>query len=134
MLRKLLHAKIHRATVTHCDVDYVGSITIDAELLRATGLVPSESVLVADCDNGNRFETYVFEGGPGTGIIGVNGAAARLVEPGHKLIICAFAQIDQAELDTHQASVVVVDDHNRIAQRLTYDTRLAMINPEPQIV
>ncbi len=133
MLRKVLYAKIHRATVTACDVNYVGSITIDADLLRATGIVPSESVLVADCENGNRFETYVFEGEPGSGVIGVNGAAARLVDPGHKLIICAFAQLDATELDGHEARVVVVDDHNRITQRLTYNARLAA-HAEPQIV
>jgi len=125
MLRKMLHAKIPRATVTHCDVDYVGSITIDADLLRATGMLPSESVLVADCDNGNRFETYVFEGEAGSGVIGINGAAARLVKPGHKIIICAFAQVDQAELDDHEARVVVVDDHNRMAQQLTYRAQLS---------
>jgi aspartate 1-decarboxylase len=124
MLRKFLLGKIHRAVVTHCDVDYVGSITIDAELLRETGIRPSESVLIADCDNGNRFETYVFEGEPGSGVVGVNGAAARLVEPGHRIIICAWAHLDNAELDAHEARVVVVDDHNRIAQRLTYPATL----------
>jgi len=134
MLRKVLHGKIHRAIVTHCDIDYVGSLTVDAELLQATGIAPSESVLVADCDNGNRFETYIFEGEPGSGVIGVNGAAARLVDPGHKLIVCAFAQVDEAELETHEARVIVVDDHNRIAQRLTYTTRLAQPVESPPIV
>lgn len=130
MLRKFLLGKIHRAVVTHCDVDYVGSITIDAELLRETGIRPSESVLVADCENGNRFETYVFEGEPGSGVIGVNGAAARLVEPGHHLIICAWGHFDERELERHEARVVVVDEQNRIAQRLTYPTTLN----EPAIV
>lgn len=124
MLRKFLLGKIHRAVVTHCDIDYVGSITIDADLLRATGIRPNESVLIADCDNGNRFETYVFEGEPGSGVIGVNGAAARLVEPGHRLIVCAWAHLDAAELDRHEARVVVVDADNRIVQRLTYPSTL----------
>ncbi len=124
MLRKMLYAKIHRATVTQCDVDYVGSITIDADLLRATDIMPNEAVLVADCDNGHRFETYVFEGEPGSGVIGVNGAAARLTEPGHRLIVCAFAQLEPAELDRHEARVIVVDEHNRVAQRLSYPSRL----------
>jgi len=124
MFRKFLSGKIHRAVVTDCDVDYVGSITIDAALLRETGILPGEAVLVADCENGNRFETYVFEGEPGSGTIGVNGAAARLVEPGHHLIICAWAYLDAAEVDAHEARVVVVDERNRVAQRLTYPTTL----------
>lgn len=127
MLRKVLNGKIHRASVTHCDLDYVGSITIDADLLRATGIRPNEAVLIANCDNGNRFETYVFEGEPGSGVIGVNGAAARLVEPGHKLIICAFAQVDADELDRHEARVAIVDDHNRITQQLTYPSHLSAV-------
>src|SRR4051812_26121915 len=77
MLIKILKAKIHRATVTHTDVNYHGSITIDEDLLRASGLLPNEAVLVADCENGNRFETYVIHGPAGSGIIGINGAAAR---------------------------------------------------------
>lgn len=129
MLRKLLHAKIHRAVVTHCNLDYVGSITIDATLLGAVGMAPNEAVLVADCDNGNRFETYIFEGEPGSGVIGVNGAAAHLTAPGHRLIICCFAQLQADEIDRHQAKVVVVDEHNRIAQMLSYPSRLT----EPQL-
>jgi len=132
MFRKVLLAKIHRATVTHCDVDYVGSITIDADLLRATGIRPSECVLVADCENGNRFETYVFEGEAGSGVIGVNGAAARLVNRGDKLIICAFAQMTPEEMDRHEAKVVIVDEANHIAQRLSYSTHLR--EPVEQIV
>ena len=125
MLRKTLYSKIHRAVVTHCDVDYVGSITIDADLLRATDMRPNEMVLVADCENGHRFETYVFEGEPGSGVIGVNGAAARLVSPGDHLIICAWAQMTTEELDRHGAKVVVVDERNRIAQQLTYPSTLS---------
>ena len=124
MLRKFLMSKIHRATVTHCDVDYVGSITIDADLLHATGIRPGECVLVADCDNGNRFETYVFEGEPGSGIIGVNGAAALLSAVGHKLIICAFTQLEPREIDTHRPHVVIVDALNRITQSLRYNCQL----------
>jgi aspartate 1-decarboxylase len=85
---------------------------------------PNEAVLIADCDNANRFETYIFEGEPGSGVIGVNGAAARLTEPGHRLIICTFCQLDPDELDDHAARVVVVDRDNRIAQRLTYRSTL----------
>ncbi|MFA7237472.1 MAG: aspartate 1-decarboxylase [Phycisphaeraceae bacterium] len=125
MLRKFLMSKIHRATVTHCDVDYVGSITIDADLLRVTGIRPSECVLVADCDNGNRFETYVFEGESGTGVIGVNGAAALLTAVGHKLIICAFAQLQSHEIDAHQPRIAIVDDQNRITQTLRYNRQIS---------
>ena len=78
MLTRLLKAKIHRATVTFTDVNYHGSITIDSNLLRASGLYPNEAVTIADCDNGNRFETYIIPGEPGSGVIGINGAAARL--------------------------------------------------------
>ncbi len=124
MMRKMLTGKIHRATVTQCDVDYVGSITIDADLLRATGLRPSEAVLIADIDNGNRFETYIFEGEAGSGIIGLNGAAAKLVEVGHKIIICAFGLLDESEIDAHQVPVVVLDENNRIAHSLRYGTKL----------
>lgn len=124
MMRKMLLGKIHRATVTQCDVDYVGSITIDADLLRASGLRPSQCVLVADIDNGNRFETYIFEGEPGSGVIGVNGAAARLCEVGHKLIIIAFGYLSEEEVDAYEVPVVVVDDHNRIDHQLRYGTRL----------
>ena len=92
MLTKLLKAKLHRATVTFTDVNYHGSITIDADLLRATGLLPNEAVIVADADNGNRFETYVIVGEPGSGVIGVNGAAARLTQVGHRVIVMSFVQ------------------------------------------
>lgn len=120
MLRKFMRAKIHRATVTQCDPDYVGSITIDSDLLRAVDIRPNEAVLVLDIDNAARFETYVIAGEPGSGIIGVNGAAAKLVEPGHKLIIVAFGMLTTAELDNHTAPVIVCDERNAIAQRLSY--------------
>ena len=87
MLRKMMLSKIHRATVTRCDVDYVGSITIDADLLVAAGMRPNESVWVLDIDNAQRFETYIIRGAPGSGVIEVNGAAAKLTEVGHKVII-----------------------------------------------
>lgn len=126
MLRKVLNAKIHHATVTETHEDYVGSITIDAALLRETGIHPNEAVLIADMENGNRFETYVFRGEPDTGIIAVNGAAAKLVGPGHRLIIMNFGYLDAADLADHAAKVVVVDERNRIAQRLEYPSSLEM--------
>ena len=90
MLTQLLKAKIHQATVTVTDVNYHGSITIDANLLRASGLLPNEAVIVADCENGNRFTTYVIVGQAGSGVIGVNGAAARLTQVGNRVIIMSF--------------------------------------------
>ena len=120
MLRTLMRAKIHRPRVTQCDLHYVGSITIDADLLVAVDLRPNELVQVYDIDNGARFETYVIRGEPGSGVIGLNGAAARLVEIDHRLIIVAFAQFEPHEIDSHIAKVVVCDDENRILERLDY--------------
>lgn len=122
MLRKMMIGKIHRATVTQCDPDYVGSITIDADLLRAADIRPNEAVLVLDIDNAARFETYVIRGEPGTGVIAINGAAAKLTAPGHKVIIVAFGLLEPHEVDQHLAKVVVVDDHNRIAGQMRYSS------------
>ena len=119
-----MRSKIHRATVTQCDPNYVGSITIDADLLRASGIRPNEAVLVLDIDNAVRFETYVIRGEAGSGVIGINGAAARLVEPGHKLIVVCFGLLEERELDEHVARVIVCDDANGIEQRMTYASTL----------
>ena len=124
MLRKFLHGKIHHARVTECHEEYVGSITIDAELLEATGIRPNEMVLIADMENGNRFETYVFRGEPGSAVIAVNGAAAKLTGEGHRLIIMAFGFLTNESIEGHEARVVVTDEKNRIAQRLTYPSTL----------
>jgi aspartate 1-decarboxylase len=124
MLRKLMRAKIHRATVTQCDLDYVGSITIDADLLAVAGLRPNEAVWVLDLDNGARFETYVIRGAPGSGIIGINGAAAHLTEVGHKVIILAYGLLTEDGLDGHTATVVIADEHNRVDQVLHYPSTL----------
>jgi aspartate 1-decarboxylase len=120
----MIRAKIHQARITQCDVDYVGSITIDEDLLRAVDIRPNEAVSIYNIDNGNRFETYVFRGEPGSGIIGVNGAAARLVEPDQRIIIACYALMEAHEVDQHVARVIVVDDHNRIAKHLQYDSEL----------
>lgn len=116
MLRKTLHAKIHRATITEACVDYVGSITIDRELLDAAGLLPGECVLVADLTDGKRFETYIMEGPAGSGVICINGAAARLVDVGDKVIIMAFAYAAPDEAKTLHPNVVLVDEKNRITE------------------
>ena len=119
MKRTLLKSKIHRATVTEANVDYVGSITIDTDLMMAADILPYEKVHVVDVDNGARLETYVIEGERGSGKVCLNGAAARLVAPGDKVIIISYAEYDDAELrgdDEQQAyapTIVHVDTANR---------------------
>jgi aspartate 1-decarboxylase len=110
----MLKSKIHRATVTEADVNYVGSITIDRDLIERAGLVPGELVHVWNVDNGERFETYVLEGQPGSGQIIVNGAAAHRVRIGHKVIITAFCLTDEPV----QARSILVDDQNRYMRDL----------------
>lgn len=116
MQRQMLKSKIHRATVTGCDVAYVGSITLDPELMRTADLLPNEQVHVWDIENGARFVTYAIEGEPGSGTVQVNGAAAHLVSAGDKVIVASFAAYDAAELDAYDPVVVHVDDDNRIAR------------------
>ena len=118
MLLKLMRGKIHRAKVTEAAVDYVGSITIDRLLMDAAGLLPGECVLVADLSDGARFETYVFEGEPGSGVICVNGAAARLVDVGDLVIIMAFAYVTPDEARELKPNVVLVDENNEMTRTL----------------
>ncbi|MYW63332.1 aspartate 1-decarboxylase [Streptomyces sp. SID8379] len=115
MLRTMFKSKIHRATVTQADLHYVGSVTIDADLLDAADLLPGELVHIVDIDNGARLETYVIEGERGSGVIGINGAAAHLVHPGDLVIIISYAQVDDAEARSLRPRVVHVDRDNRIA-------------------
>jgi aspartate 1-decarboxylase len=121
MLREVLYAKIHRATVTQCSPDYMGSITIDPDLLDATGLRVNEKVLVADVDNANRFETYIFRGERGSGVIGVNGAAAKLTGVGHVVLVMSFAHMTEEEMRTFRPKVVICTPDNKIAQYLEYE-------------
>ncbi len=109
------------ATVTEAHPDYVGSITIDADLLEATGLRVSDKVLVANCRNGARFETYVFRGEPGSGVIGLNGAAAHLVEVGDQVIILHWALMNDEEYREHHPRAAIIGEGNRITQMLRYD-------------
>jgi aspartate 1-decarboxylase len=117
MLIKVLRAKIHRATVTEAAIDYVGSITIDKDLMDATGMVAGECVLVADLADGARFETYVMVGEPGSGTICVNGAAARLVSVGDLVIIIGFGYVDDQDAAEVKPRVVLVDENNRITEK-----------------
>ncbi|HHT76023.1 MAG TPA: aspartate 1-decarboxylase [Methanomassiliicoccaceae archaeon] len=113
-MRVLLRGKIHRAVVTQADLDYVGSITIDKELLDEADIWPGEKVLISDVDNGARFETYTVEGEPGSGVICVNGAAAHLVKPGDRIIIMAFEITDRPIVP----NIVLVDERNRKVKTL----------------
>lgn len=114
MNRTMLKSKVHRATVTQSDLHYVGSLTMDPELMEAADLLPNELVHVLDIDNGARLETYVIEGERGSGIVGINGAAARLVHTGDLVIIASYASVTDAEARTLRPRVVHVDAQNRI--------------------
>ncbi|GAA3871560.1 aspartate 1-decarboxylase [Streptomyces sp. NPDC003631] len=114
MLRTMFKSKIHRATVTEADLHYVGSVTIDADLLDAADLLPGELVHIVDVTNGARLETYVIEGERGSGVIGINGAAAHLVHPGDLVIVISYAQVADAEARALRPRVVHVDRENRI--------------------
>jgi aspartate 1-decarboxylase len=116
MHRQMLKSKIHRATVTGCDPDYVGSITLDPELMAQADLLANEQVHVWDIDNGARFLTYAIEGTPGAGEVQINGAAARLVNSGDKVIVAAFGAYDERDLEAYSPVVVHVDERNRIAR------------------
>jgi aspartate 1-decarboxylase len=114
MLRTMLKSKIHRATVTRADLHYIGSITIDSDLIEAADLLPGELVHVVDITNGARLETYVIEGTAGSGEIGINGAAARLVQPGDLIIIIGYGIVSDDEAAGLKPRVVHVDAGNRI--------------------
>ena len=116
MLRTMLKSKIHRATVTEANVEYEGSVTIDADLMRAANILPYEQVQIYDCTNASRLTTYAIPGERGSGILCVNGAAARLVHVGDTVIVIAYAQLDDAEARAFHPSVVFVDDANRIVE------------------
>ncbi len=114
MMRTILKSKIHRATVTDADLHYEGSITLDRDLMDAADLLPYELVHVLDINNGNRLQTYVIEGGRGSGEVCINGAAARLVSPGDLVIVLGYATVDDEEARGQRPRLVYVDEKNRI--------------------
>lgn len=114
MILTLLKAKLHQARVTGADLEYVGSITIDKNLLDTAGMYPFERVLVVDVENGNRLETYIIEGEAGSGIIQLNGAAAHLVNVGDRVIVMAFAQVDAPPPSDWTPTVLILDENNRV--------------------
>src|SRR5213076_1560543 len=114
MYRTMLKSKIHRVTVTQADLHYVGSVTVDEDLMEAADLLPGEQVSIVDVTNGARLETYVIKGERGSGVLGINGAAAHLVHPGDLVILIAYAQMQDAEARAFEPSVVFVDADNRV--------------------
>lgn len=121
MLINMLKGKIHRAKVVQAELDYVGSITIDEELLEAAGIYEYEQVQIVDVNNGNRFETYTIAGERGSGLICLNGAAARQVQVNDKIIIMSYAVMDEEERKSNPPKVVFVDDNNKIVRTTNYE-------------
>ena len=121
MFRTLLGGKIHRATVTQADLNYVGSITVDEDLLDAAGILVNEKVQIVNNNNGARLETYTIAGQRGSGVICLNGAAARLVQPGDVVIIMSYVLLSEPEISAHEPKVVLVDEANRIREVICYE-------------
>ena len=119
MYVKLLKSKLHRARVTSTVLDYPGSMAVDADLMKETGLKPYESVFIADINNGNRLETYVIEAEAGSGKIEILGAAARLIDPGDIIIVFSFGFYGPDEIEGHKPSVIALDENNRIIKRVS---------------
>ncbi len=113
MMRTMMKSKIHRATVTHADLHYVGSVTVDRDLMEAADLLEGEQVCIVDITNGARLETYVITGEAGSGVIGINGAAAHLVDPGDLVILIAYGVMNEQEIKEYQPRVVFVDEKNK---------------------
>ncbi|KOS69130.1 aspartate decarboxylase [Lysinibacillus contaminans] len=127
MLRMMMNGKIHRATVTEADLNYVGSITIDEDILDAVGMLPNEKVHVVNNNNGARFETYIIAGRRGSGVICVNGAAARLVQRGDIVIIISYAYVDNAEAKDHKPTVAIMDEGNTIKEMIEYEPEATVL-------
>lgn len=127
MLRMMLNSKIHRATVTEADLNYVGSITIDQDLLDAVGMLPNEKVHVVNNNNGARFETYIIAGARGSGVICVNGAAARLVQRGDVVIILSYVYMMNEEAKTHKPTVAIMNQDNSIREMLSYEPEATIL-------
>jgi len=116
MFRYMMKGKIHRATVTEANLNYVGSVTIDKNIMKAADIWPNEKVQIVNNNNGARFETYVIEGERGSGVICLNGAAARLVQPGDNVIIISYAMMSEEEAKNYQPKVVIMGENNKIEQ------------------
>ena len=121
MLRMMMNSKIHRAQVTQADLNYVGSITIDQDILDAVGMLPNEKVHIVNNNNGARFETYIIAGKRGSGVICVNGAAARLVQKGDIVIIISYVYVDNNEAATHTPNVAIMGENNTIKEMIAHE-------------
>lgn len=128
MLKMMMTSKIHRATVTQADLNYVGSITIDADLLDAVGLLPNEKVHIVNNHNGARFETYTIAGERGTGVICLNGAAARLVQPGDIVIIIGYSYMTMEEAQKNVPKVAILDENNKVKQLIHDEPEATVMN------
>ncbi len=127
MFRTMMKAKIHRATVTEANLNYVGSITIDKNLLDALDILPNEKVQIVNNNNGARLETYVIEGDPGSGVICLNGAAARLVQEGDIVIIIAYAMMTDEEARTYKPRVAIMDEKNQIKELIAEEVHATIL-------
>ena len=121
MFRMMMNSKIHRAQVTQADLNYVGSITIDHDILDAVGMLPNEKVHIVNNNNGARFETYIIAGERGSGVICVHGAAARLVQKGDIVIIISYVYVDNNEVADHKPTVAIMGEHNTIREMISYE-------------
>ena len=129
MFRTMMNAKIHRARVTESNLDYVGSITIDSDILDAVGMVPNEKVQIVNNNNGARFETYIIPGVRGSGEFCVNGAAARLVQKGDVIIVISYAMMAEEKVHTHEPKVAVMNEYNEIVEMIGTEPRATIMTP-----
>ncbi|MGN0620977.1 MAG: aspartate 1-decarboxylase [Porcipelethomonas sp.] len=127
MVLTMLKSKLHRVTVTEANLNYVGSVTIDSRLMKIAGIYEYEKVQIVDINNGNRLETYVISGEENSGVICLNGAAARCVQPGDKVIIMAYAQLTPEEAENHIPTVVIVDDENKYIEARNAETHGSIV-------
>ncbi|RHW39295.1 aspartate 1-decarboxylase [Lysinibacillus yapensis] len=127
MFRMMMNSKIHRAQVTQADLNYVGSITIDEDLLDAVGMLPNEKVHVVNNNNGARFETYIIAGERGSGVICVNGAAARLVQKGDIVIVISYVYVSNEEAKDHKPTVAIMGEQNRVKELISYEPEATVL-------
>ncbi|MFD2445829.1 aspartate 1-decarboxylase [Bacillus sp. CGMCC 1.16607] len=127
MFRTMMNGKIHRARVTEADLNYVGSITIDQDILDAVGMVANEKVQIVNNNNGSRFETYIIPGERGSGVICVNGAAARLVQKGDVVIIISYVLVAEEKIESHKPKVAIMDENNQIVERISAEPPLTVM-------